>query len=72
MADMVNRPAHYNKGDIECLDAIRSALGDDGFKAYCRGASLKYLWRCEYKHPENPGQDIQKAIFYLNRYLESL
>ena len=27
--DVVNRPAHYTKGGIECIDAIRAALGPD-------------------------------------------
>ncbi len=29
--DMVNRPSHYNYGDIECIDAIRAMLGEEGF-----------------------------------------
>ncbi|WP_314051179.1 DUF3310 domain-containing protein [Dialister invisus] len=26
MIDMVNRPAHYNKGRVECIDAIEVAM----------------------------------------------
>lgn len=32
MIDMVNRPAHYNKGRVECIDAIEVATSD--FKRY--------------------------------------
>jgi hypothetical protein len=61
--DPVRRPSHYNQAGIECLDALKAALGPNGFKAYCRGNALKYLWRCEYKsHYE---EDLRKAIFYL-------
>ena len=26
--DNVNRPSHYRKGKVECIDAIKSATGD--------------------------------------------
>ena len=29
--DPVNHPAHYTKGEIECIDAIKAATGD-GYK----------------------------------------
>ena len=38
-------PAHYKSGDIECIDAIRSMLGQEGFIAYCRGQVVRYNWR---------------------------
>lgn len=40
--DEVNHPSHYTNGDIECIDAIRAALGKEGFIAYCRGNAIKY------------------------------
>ena len=57
----VNRPAHYNQGGIECIDAIRAALGDDGFRAYCLGNVIKYSWRHAHK---NGAQDRQKCAWY--------
>jgi hypothetical protein len=34
--DAVEKPEHYNQDhDIECIDAIRAALGS-GFKEWCR------------------------------------
>jgi hypothetical protein len=61
-ADVVNNPSHYTQGGIECIDAIRAALGPDGFESYCVGNALKYLWR--YKH-KNGIEDIRKAHQYI-------
>ena len=40
--DPVNFPSHYNKGDIGCIDAIKSCQGD-GFKYYLQGSAIKCL-----------------------------
>jgi hypothetical protein len=33
--DLVNNPPHYNQGNIECIDAIKSAcVGLDGYEGY--------------------------------------
>ena len=64
MSDMVNHPPHYTAGDIECIDAIRAALGRDGFISYCRGNAIKYLWRCNHK---GGTEDMHKAEWYVNR-----
>lgn len=65
MTDLVNHPPHYNQGDIECIDAIAAALGPDGFRAYCKGQVIKYLWRAD--HKGNATQDIAKADWYMQR-----
>jgi hypothetical protein len=44
MNESVN-PDHYKAGNIEAIDAIRAALGHEGFIAYCRGQVMRYLWR---------------------------
>ena len=33
-ADMVNSPAHYNQGEIECIDAIKAALSEEEFRGH--------------------------------------
>ena len=38
-------PDHYKTSTIECIDAMRAMLGDEGFKAYLRGTIFKYNWR---------------------------
>lgn len=72
--DMVNSPPHYNQGDIECIDAIEAALGVEGFKAYCRGNAIKYLWRAELKHTSQKheiSEDWAKANWYINRAINT-
>jgi len=63
----VQKPAHYNQGDIECIDAIASCLGESTV-GYYHGNALKYLWRHRYKG--KPREDLEKAIFYINKLLE--
>lgn len=63
MSDPVKKPPHYNQGDIECIDAIASALGPEKFAGYLHGNAIKYLWRCMYK--DNPSQDLDKAMWYI-------
>ena len=65
--DLVNKPAHYNKGGIECIDTIKAATGDQ-FSAYLQGNAMKYLYRHRYK--DNPVQDLEKAIWYINKLIE--
>ena len=59
--DAVNNPPHYNKGGIECIDAIEAMLTHEEFIGYLRGNSLKYRWRFKYK---NGIQDLEKAEWY--------
>ena len=65
--DVVNHPSHYTQGGIECIDAMKSAFGADELAVYCKIAAFKYLWRSEFK---NGDEDIEKAIWYLNKYKE--
>lgn len=60
--DPVNHPAHYTQGKIECIDAIKAALGREGFIAYLRGTIMKYQWRMP--HKGNPKQDAEKSSWY--------
>jgi hypothetical protein len=62
--DNVHRPAHYTAGRIEAIDAIRTALGDEAFIAYCRGQAIKYAWRAGQK--DDTAQDLRKGAWYLN------
>jgi len=57
-------PPHYNTGDVECIDAIRSFLGEEGFTHYCLGQVIKYVWRAGKKDCYDT--DLGKAQFYLN------
>ena len=67
--DMINHPPHYTQGEIECIEAIKyinDKLHTEGYKGYCLGNFIKYIWRCNFK---NGWEDIDKAIFYLNELL---
>lgn len=65
--DVVNHPSHYTQGGIECIQAMEAAFGVAQRAVYCKIAAFKYLWRCD---PKNGSEDIKKAIWYLNKYLE--
>lgn len=67
--DLVDAPPHYNTGNIECIDAIQESMSPDAFKGYCKGNALKYIWRMSYKG--KPVEDIRKAIWYLERLIDS-
>lgn len=60
--DVVERPAHYNQGEIEAIDAIRAQLSDEEWRGYLRGTVAKYLWRLGRKDALE--QDARKLRWY--------
>lgn len=60
---------HYRNGDIECIDALRSALGPEGFRGFCSGNVIKYTWRYRAK---NGVDDLRKAQQYLEWLIDDL
>jgi len=65
--DVVERPAHYNQGGIECVDAIAAATVElRGLEAVCTANAIKYLWRWKRK---NGTEDLRKARWYLDRLI---
>ena len=66
--EFINSPAHYNNGDIECIDAIEAMLTPEEFIGYLRGNSLKYRWRFRYKN--KPVEDMLKARWYEEKLLQ--
>lgn len=69
MTDMVNSPPHYNKGDVECIDAIKAALGHH-FPYHCTATAMKYLFRWDAKN--DPLEDLKKAHWYLEKAIEAV
>ena len=63
--DNVNRPTHYNTGNIECIEAIEESMSSVAFKGYLKGNCMKYLWRYDYKGKQV--EDLQKAGWYLQK-----
>ena len=72
--DMVNSPNHYKQYDsidgevIDLIEEVERAypLG----LGYCIGNALKYILRAPFKG--NMKQDLQKAIYYLERAVSKL
>lgn len=64
-----NHPFHYNQGEIECIDAISSALSPDELSGFIKGNVVKYLWRNNHK---NGLEDLKKAKWYLDWYINEL
>jgi len=64
---MVDHPAHYNQhpAGIECIDVIAPMI-------YPVGTAIRYLWRAGLKPGAADVQDVEKAIWNLNYYLEQL
>lgn len=67
-ASAVSHPPHYAGGKYECIEVMREVFGEDATKHFCLLNAFKYLWRCGKKH-DSPDEDINKAIWYLNKYL---
>ena len=65
--DPVNHPSHYTDGKIEVIDFIF----DKGFgKDFCLGNAIKYISRAGKKDPEKEIEDLRKAVWYLEHYIE--
>jgi len=63
MSDPIN-PDHYKKGDIECIDAIKSALTADEWRGFLKGTAIAYLWRLG--HKDSVEQDAEKTRWYVS------
>ena len=59
-SDNVNHPPHYKVGGIETIDFIEAKSLN-----YNLGNVVKYLTRAD--HKGNRDEDLQKALWYLNR-----
>jgi hypothetical protein len=67
LSDSVNSPSHYTDGKIEVIDYI-----EDKKLGFCLGNAIKYISRAGKKDKDKEAEDINKAIWYLNRYLKQL
>ena len=66
-ADNVEHPAHYTGTSIECIDAMIETQGVKAVKDFCICNAFKYLWR----HGKKNGvEDVKKAAWYLNKFVE--
>jgi hypothetical protein len=60
MEDKINHPKHYTwlPNGLEVIDITENLN-------FCLGNAVKYILRAD--HKGNPIEDLQKAIWYLNR-----
>ena len=68
-SDNVNHPKHYESGKFECIDVMQEAIGLEDTKGFCLCNAFKYIYRCTKKHA-SPVEDVKKAIWYLEKFLE--
>jgi hypothetical protein len=64
--DPVNRPAHYTDGKIEVIDFI-----EDKKLGFHLGNAVKYIARAGKKDPLKFKEDLEKAVFYIHRHIET-
>lgn len=63
--DIINHPSHYTDGKFETIEAIESwRLG------YHLGNAVKYISRAGKKSKDTEIEDLQKARWYIKRYLD--
>ena len=63
--DPVSHPSHYTDGKFEVLDYIL-----DKKLGFCLGNAVKYISRAGKKDPAKKIEDLQKAVFYINRQIK--
>ena len=66
-SNSVNHPSHYNHGKYECIDVMVENFGKEAVQNFCLLNAFKYVWRTNYK---NGVEDVRKAWWYLNKWLE--
>lgn len=68
--DPVAKPAHYNNGNIQCIDYLKDNMPKDAFIGYLEGNVKKYLHRWRYK--VKPTEDLKKAQWYLDYLIKEV
>lgn len=67
MNDMVNKPSHYTDGKIEVIEYI-----EDKKLGFCLGNAIKYISRAGKKYKDKEIEDLEKAVWYINRRIKEL
>ena len=65
MSDAINHPSHYTQGKIEVIDFIENQKLD-----FRLANAVKYICRAGKKDPAKTAEDLQKAIWYIQRYID--
>lgn len=67
MNNNINHPLHYNFGKIEVISVI-----EDWGLGFHLGNAVKYIARAGRKDPDKAAEDLQKAVWYIERYLDKV
>ena len=61
MSDNIN-PDHYKShpSGVECIQITEH-------QNFLIGSAIKYLWRCDLKHDDGGLEDLNKALWYIQR-----
>lgn len=66
--EAVVHPGHYNQYQgFEVIDVCEQLRAPDGSGNFNRGNAFKYLARAGWKNPSKQVEDLEKAVFYLQR-----
>jgi len=63
--DIINHPNHYTFGKYEVIDVI-----EDWQLDFRLANAVKYIARAGKKNPDKLKEDLEKAIWYIKRYVE--
>ncbi|MBO7070500.1 MAG: DUF3310 domain-containing protein [Bacteroidales bacterium] len=67
--ERVDHPSHY-QGDNECIDIMQAMFGEYETMAFCKLNVYKYRFRAGKKLGSSLEEDLKKATWYENRYME--
>jgi hypothetical protein len=67
--EMVNHPTHYG-GENSVYEAIKVIEAWD--LDFCLGNAVKYISRAGKKDPAKELEDLNKAVWYLNRRIQQI
>ena len=64
--DPINHPAHYtSKNGVECIQVTEQFN-------FARGNAIKYIWRAGEKDPTKEVEDLEKAVWYIQREIKRI
>lgn len=65
VSDPVSHPTHYTAYPVEVIQLTEHMN-------FCRGNAVKYVARAGLKDPSKTIEDLEKAVWYLNREIQRL
>lgn len=63
--DPISHPAHYTRFPVEVIELTEHLN-------FCRGNAVKYIARAGHKDPSKEIEDLEKALWYIEREIQRL